>query len=208
MDRHLYTQATADGMMELPVFFGRVQGPNMWGRAVQLANGGVIGMTGRRRSAIANYVLFYGDHTLGTSVDPQLESYRILDQEVFEQIHDFPTGYCTPADGTNCTIDRYSADPSYFPDGRALIAHQPERTYVLQGEDLYLAYSQGSSEEERIESLRAYVPKRLGIALVDHHGTVEPLLDPPPGRALRFPGWVGRREGPRVQPGLSDETKT
>ena len=201
MDRHLYTQATADGMAEIPVFFGHLQGPNMWGRATQLANGLVFGMTGRRRSSIQNYVPFVADHTLGTGIESALPSHRIVDTTVFEQVIDFPDGYCTqPPDGPSCVIDRFYADPSYSPDGRALLAINPERTYVQQGEAMYLGYAQGSTDAERIASLAAYVPQHMGIYRMNARGDRELVLAPPAGAMLRYPVWVGRRAPPRVQP--------
>jgi mono/diheme cytochrome c family protein len=208
MDRHMYTQATADGMSELPVLLGRVQGPNMWGRAVQLANGGILGMTGRRRSSIDTYVPFFADHTLGTGVDPDMPSFAILDPKVYEQVIDFPNGYCTaPPEGPSCVIDRYYADPSYLPDGRALVAHNDAKTYVLHGEDMFLGHVQGDTEAARIESMRPFVPKHMGISAIDLHGKTERLLDPVPGTMLTSPVWVGKRWAPRKQPWKTDEAK-
>jgi 3-oxoacyl-[acyl-carrier protein] reductase len=209
MDRHMYQQAHADGMGEIPVLLGRSQGPNMWGKATQIANGGILGATGRRRSSIENYVLFFGDHTLGTGNDPAYAPVKILDPVVYEEVLDFPTGYCqSPPEGPSCVIDAFYGEPAYWPDGRAVIAHNPEKTYVAQGEQMFLGYSQGSTLDERVESMRPYVPKKMGLSLVDHHGTTSRLLDPPSGFALRFPTWVGRRHPPRVQPWKTDETKT
>lgn len=207
MDRHLYTQATGDGMMELPVLLGRAQGPNMWGKATQLANGLILGMTGRRRSSIANYVLFAGDHTLGLGLDASLAPIRILDQAVFEQIVDFPTGYCDARanrEGPSCFVDRFYADPSWAPDGRALIAYSPERTYVLQGEEMFLGYASGGTPDEAVASMLPYTPSRLGIAAVDHLGAVEVLVAAADGFMLRSPVWVGKRHPERVQPRMTD----
>ncbi|MFN7133735.1 MAG: hypothetical protein ACK4N5_16780, partial [Myxococcales bacterium] len=207
MDRHLYTQATADGNMELPVLFGRVQGPNMWGKAVQLENGLLLGTTGRRRSQIDNYVLFVAEHTLGTGADAAFQPMHILDRAVFEQMPDFPSGYCqNPPSGPGCVIDRYYADPAWAPDGRAFVAHNPETTYASQGEQMYLHYAKGSTQQQRIDSLAQWVPKRLGISLVDHAGNLTRVLEPPAGKSLRFPAWVGRRHPPRVQPWRTDES--
>ena len=193
MDRHMYVQSTPSGMMELPVLLGRVQGPNMWGKATELASGAILGMTGRRRSSIDNYVPFLGDHTLGTGLDPTLEPVKILDTKIFEEILDFPDGYCNnPPDGQNCVIDAFYADPSYAPDGRAFIAYNPDRTYVLQGEELYLAYAHGD-----FNNLYPYTPTRLGISLIDRRGQLTRVLDPPEGTMLRYPAWVGRRQPPR-----------
>lgn len=208
MDRHLYTQSRHDGMGEVPVFLGRSQGPNMWGKATQIANGSVLGMTGRRRSSIENYVVFAGDHTLGLGLDAALEPIRIFDSAVFEQVQDFPTGYCdarTNPEGPSCVVDRFYADVAWAPDGRALIAYSPERTYVLQGEDMYLGYANGSTLEEQLASMEPYLPRRLGIAAIDHRGQVQTILEPPADKMYRFPAWVGRRSQERRQPSRTDE---
>ena len=208
MDRHLYTQTTPDGLSDLPVLLGRVQGPNMWGRAIQLVNGGILGMTGRRRSSIDNYVPFFADHTLGTGNDETLKPFSILDVEAFEQILDFPTGYCNaPPDGPSCAVDRYYESPSWLPDGRALIGHNPEKTYVLRGEDMFLAYAKGDTEAARIASMEPFVPKRLGISAIDFEGKVERLLEPPAGKAIRYPVWIGKRWAPRKLAPKADESK-
>jgi hypothetical protein len=207
MDRHMYTQVAPDGLSDLPVLLGRVQGPNMWGRAVQLSNGGVLGMTGRRRSSIDNYVPFFGDHTLGTGNDPDVKPFSILDPKVFEEVIDFPTGYCVaPPDGPSCVVDRYYADPSYLPDGRALIAHNPEKTYVQKGEDMYLNYAKGSGDAA-VESMRLYVPHRLGISIIDMHGKVDRVMEPASGTAITSPIWIGKRQPPRKLAWNADETK-
>jgi hypothetical protein len=203
MDRHLYSQVAPDGSSDLPVLLGRVQGPNMWGRAVQLANGLVLGMTGRRRSAIENYVPFVADHTLGTGNDPSVQPMSILDTTVYEQVHDFPDGYCTaPPEGPSCVIDRYYADPSYLPDGRAFVAHNPEKTYVQRGEDMWLGYA-----KDTVESMRPYVPHHLGISILDHTGKLERVLDPDAGKAITSPVWIGKRAAPRKIVWKSDESK-
>ncbi len=183
MDRHLYSQSTADGASDLPVLLGAVQGPNMWGRALQLENGLIFGITGRRRSAIENYVTFVADHTLGTGNDPDLVPFSILDNTVYEQVLDFPDGYCTaPPEGPSCVISRYYAGASWFPDGRALVAHNPEKTYVQKGEDMWLNYAKGT-----VESLQPFVPHKLGVSVVDHKGTLERLLEPAAGTAISSP---------------------
>jgi hypothetical protein len=202
MDRHLYIQSTPDGASDLPVLFGRVQGPNMWGRALQLENGLVFGITGRRRSSIENYVPFVADHTLGTGNDSSVEPTTILDKTVFEQVLDFPTGYCTsPPEGPSCVISQYYADASWLPDGRALLAHNPEKTYVLHGEDMWLAYAKGT-----VESMRPYVPHRMGVAAMDHTGKLQRVLEPVSGTAMTSPVWIGKRRAPRRLPFKTDET--
>jgi hypothetical protein len=209
MDRHLYTQTAADGASEIPVLFGRLQGPNMWGRAVQLANGNVLGMTGRRRSSIDNYAPFVADHTLGLGLAGDTPSFSLLDQELFEQIADFPGGYCeAPPDGPNCKLDRYFADPSYAPDGTAYIAHNPETTYVLKGEEMFLGYAQGATLEEQLAAMLPYTPGKLGISRIDPEGTLERVMDPPADKMLTHPVWIGKRWAPVVQPNHTDETES
>jgi hypothetical protein len=209
MDRHLYTRSHADGMMELPVLLGRVQGPNMWGKATQLVNGAIVGITGRRRSSIDLYVAFEADHTLGAGVGGDVTSLTILDDHVYEEVLDFPGGYCTaPPEGTSCFVDRFYADAAWSPDGRALVAYSPNKTYVMQGTQMFDNYSTGASTDDRLASLDPYLPKGLGIAAMDMHGVVEPLIDPPADAMLRYPVWVGKRGAERVQPWTTDEGKT
>jgi hypothetical protein len=208
MDRHLYTQATADGMQEIPVLFGRVQGENMWGKATQLANGRLLGMTGSRRASVDNFILFSADHTLGTSTDPAVYPFENIDQNVFNQVLPFPNGYCiAPPEGSSCFVDRFYAEPSYSPDGRAFISHNPEKTYVQQGEDLFLNYSGAPPLADQLTRLAAYVPKKMGIWLADQRGQLEKFLDPPTGKMLRSPEWIGPRAPQRIQPSTVDETK-
>lgn len=209
MDRHLYTQATADGMQEIPVLFGRIQGPNMWGKAVQLSNGVLFGMTGSRRASVDLFVPFSGDHTLGTGIDPRLQPYRTIDQAVFDQILPFPNGYCVaPPEGSSCFVDRFYADPAYSPDGKAFIAHNPEKTYVQQGEDLFLNYAGAPPLNDQLARLANYVPKRMGIWKIDHRGQLTRVLEPAMGKLLRYPEWVGARGAERVQASTVDESKS
>src|SRR6185436_16766470 len=141
-------------------------------------------------------------------IDASLSPVTILDPTVFEEVIDFPDGYCTaPPEGPSCVIDQFYADPAFAPDGRAFIAHNPEKTYVSQGEDMFLGYATGATEDEQVESMRPFVPHRLGISLVDHAGAVTRVLEPPAGKALRFPAWVGKLQPPRVQPWVTDEAK-
>ncbi len=209
MDRHLYTQATADGMQEIPVLFGRVQGPNMWGKATQLANGTLLGMTGNRRASVDNFVPFSGDHTLGTGLDSAVTPITLLDQTVFDQVLPFPTGYCVnPPEGSSCFTDRFYAEPSYSPDGRAFISHNPVKTYVQQGEDLFLNYSGAAPLADQLTRLANFVPTRMGIWLIDHRGQLESFIEPAAGKMLRSPQWVGPRAPERVQVPTVDETKS
>ena len=208
MDRHLYAQSTHDGMMELPVLLGRTQGESRWGKAVELAGGAVLGMTGRRRGAADNYVPFLGDHTLGAGLADNPAAITVLDTTAHEQIAPWPNGYCrTPPDGDNCVIDRWYEDPAYAPDGRAFISHNPESTYVLQGESMYLEYSSGGTVEERVASMLPFTPERLGVYLTDHRGNVERVLEPASGFMLRYPAWVGVRHPPRAPATLTDEAE-
>ncbi|MCA9469414.1 MAG: hypothetical protein KC643_28775, partial [Nitrospira sp.] len=200
MDRFMYTQSTADGMMEMPVFLGRVQGPNMWEKATELANGGIIGITGRRRSETSQYVSFFADHTLGIGdIDPALRPFTILDETVFNQLQEL-TWCKEPPNGPNCVTDRFYADPNYAPDGRAFISFNPETTHVSQGELMYGKYGTGSTTDDKLSSLYQYTPARLGISLIDHRGQITTVLGPRDGYMNRFPTWVGKRTAPRIQP--------
>lgn len=212
MDRHMYTRAEPDGVTELPILGGNVQGPNMWGRAVSLANGIVVGITGRRRSSVENYTPFALDHTLGTGLEPTLGGFRMLDRTQFEQITDFPNGYCegaAPPDGQNCVMDRFYADPSFSPDGRALIAYSPDRVHVPVGTGMQVSYPRtGSTPEENLAALDPYFPRTLGISLMDENGAVTRLLEPVDGTMMRFPVWIGRRGPERVRPWTTDDAVT
>ena len=208
MDRHLYTKAQADGMMELPVLLGRAQGPNMWGKATQLINGALVGITGRRRSSIDLYVPFEADHTLGAGVGGDVTGLSILDTAVYEQIKDFPGGYCeSPPEGASCFMDRFYADASWSPDGGVLIAYTAKKTYAMQGTQMFNNYAKGATLDQQQASLDPYLPKELGIARMDMHGKVEPLIAPAAGTMLRYPAWVGRRAPERIQPWKADESK-
>jgi hypothetical protein len=207
IDRHMYQQARADGMGEIPVLFGRNQGPSMWGKAAEIANGTVIGMTGIRRGALDNFVPFAADHTLGsgTQLNPGLASYVLLDPELKATIPEF--GYCEPKEGANCKIPRFFEDANYSPDGRAFVAHDPNTVYTKQGEEMYRDYGVGTTVEERLASLAPYLPKSLGISLIDHRGKVERFLDPEAGTSYRYPAWVGPRQKPAPQAWITDEAQ-
>lgn len=208
MDRHLYTQSTPDGMMELPVLFGRSQGPNMWGQALQSVDGRIVGATGRRRSSVANYVVFVADHTLGAGADPGVVTHRILDEEVFEQVRDFPGGFCEqPPEGPSCTTSRITLDPAWAPDGRVFVAHHDAPTHVLQGEDMFLAYAGGGSFDEQMQRLREASPAALGIWLLEPStGAVDVVKAPDDGKLLRYPVWIGARARPAVKPMVAPPT--
>jgi hypothetical protein len=206
MDRHLYIRATPDGQMEIPTLFGRFQGNNMWGKALQLANGTLLGMTGRRRGAVDLWEPFLADHTLGTGIEADLTSYALLDPEVDTLETHF--AYCSePPDGINCVVDRFYADPTWSPDGRAFIAINPEPTHVTQGDAMYGLYSEGNTTEERLVSLEPFLPQNMGIWLIDHTGERTPFVDPEPGMMLRYPTWVGPRSPPRQRPWVTDESQ-
>jgi hypothetical protein len=204
-DRHLYIRTTPDGMMEVPPLFGRQQGVNMWGKAIQMSNGVLLGMTGRRRASVDLWQPFMADHTLGTGIEEGLTSFTLLDPEA--DVLEAHFGYCTePPDGINCVVPRFYADPAWSPDGRAFIALNPEPTYVTQGDAMYGLYSDGANLEERLVSLEPYLPQHLGIWLLDHKGAREPFIEPLAGRMLRYPAWVGPRSPPPVLEEVTDET--
>lgn len=203
MDRHLYIQSSADGMMEQPVLFGRLQGPNMWGAMTQLSNGGLVGMTGLRRGSISSFVPFFADHTIGTGIDEAFSSFTVLDPEIVAEMDD-EFAYCVdPPEGKNCHTSRFYDDPSYAPDGRALITHHPRKTYYSSSEsaDQFWQNYGGSAD-----AIAAFVPA-LNVSLINFRGEVSPLLVPPKGRSFRYPTWVGMREAPIPQPQITDETK-
>ena len=205
MDRHLYIRSSPDGMMEMPPLFGRQQGANMWGKAIQLANGSLLGMTGRRRGSVELWQPFLSDHTLGTGIEEGLTSYALLDPETDTLESHF--AYCSePPDGINCVVPRFYADPAWSPDGRAFIALNPEPTYVTQGDAMYGLYSSGTNLEERLASLQPYLPQRMGIWLLDHKGARQPFIEPPAGRMFRYPAWVGPRSSPPAYPEFTDES--
>lgn len=201
MDRHLYVRSTADGMMEMPVLFGRTQGPNMWGPITQLANGGFVGMTGHRRGSINLFVPFFADHTIGLGLDSTYPGFTILDPAIVAEM-DESFAYCdTPPDGRNCWTSRFYADPSYAPDGRVLVSHHPTRTQYANDDDddqFYLRYGRDPA------LVQPYVPE-LQIALMDMHGTVQTLITPRDGRSLRYPVYVARRWPPLEQRQRTDE---
>jgi hypothetical protein len=205
-DRHLYIRTSPDGLMELPPLFGRFQGNNMWGKAVQLANGTFLGMTGRRRGATDLWEPFLADHTLGTGFEDGLTSYALLDPEIDTLEPHF--AYCRePPDGINCVVDRFYADPAWSPDGRAFVTLNPEPTHVTQGDAMYGSYSSGATTEERLASLAPYLPQSMGISLLDHGGGREPFVQPEEGRMLRYPAWVGARHPPRQREWITDESQ-
>ena len=216
MDRHMYGQATADGMMELPVLLGRRQGPNNWGKAFEMVNGLIVGMTGRRRGELDNYAPFVADHTVGVQgLDPGLEGFQgfeIIDTAYHEEIGAYPNGFCptnidaeTAESTPNCTISQLVLDASWTPHDRALVAYNPEKTYIGIGEQFFDTYASGGSVEERQESARRYLPKHLGVGLYDLDGGVQTLIENAPGTFVRYPVWIGRRQPPRIQPEVTDE---
>ena len=208
MDRHLYTQTEADGKELLPVFMGRVQGPNMWGKWTQLANGLMLGMTGARRAVISNYVPFVADHTLGTSANAKFKPFAHLDESLFKEVLPYPNGYCkTPPNGANCRISRFYEDPSYSPDGRSFVTFTPNPFYTMRGSEMFTSYAKGSDLKQRLTSLSPYLPKGMGIYLLDHKGKREAFLRPTSGRMYRYPVWVGRRHPPTKQSWITDESK-
>jgi hypothetical protein len=216
MDRHFYVQSTADGMMEVPLLVGRHQGPNMWGAAVELVNGLVLGETGRRRAQMDLYSPFLSDHTLGISTataftDGLYRGYREIIPDLHAELDDYGFCYATssPADAAvadNCSLSRYIRDPSWLPDGRVLVTYNPERTYLTEGEQFTLFYTRGDNVADRQASAQAYLPRQMGIGVMDRHGNVATHLDNPDGTLLRYPVWVGRRQPPRIQQRHTDES--
>lgn len=214
MDRHMYVQSTADGMMELPVLGGAMQGPNMWGPAFQTNNGRVLGLSGRRRGELENYAPFWFDHTLGVAgVDQNFTEtlgFQFVPPGYLDEIGDYPNGYC-PSGGTpatnantpNCFVSRLTLDPSYLPDGRALVAYNPEKTYIGIGERFYLNYGSGNVTETA-----QYLPKRLGIGVVDQAGNATTLINNQDGFMDRYPVWVAVRQRPHLQTAVTDEDQT
>jgi len=215
MDGHLYTQATADGMMEIPVLFGRGQGPNQWGKWTELGNGALAMITGMRLGETNRFTASIGDHTMGTGLDTNAESFRFMDPALMDEFGAWPDSFCEePPDGINCQGSHFTEDVNYFPDGRALVSHNPEITYYAQGETMvnrYGVWPEGIWGEERLEllyeGLTDYVPKAMGIYLMDHKGELTLLHDNEEGRAYRYPVWVGKRQAPRIQPVVTDESE-
>ncbi len=204
MDRHLYTQSTADGMMELPVIFGRVQGQNMWGNMVELANRSFIGITGRRIGPQTLFQAFYADHTLGTGFDENFESFTLFDKEVDDQVDIYFPKCSDPPLGRNCFTNRYYGSASYSPDGRALITYNDKKTYY-PGDSLYFQTTYGALAEDKASGYDPYLPE-LQVALIDSRGNVETVLTPPANRSFRYPTWVGKRESPVIQERVTNES--
>jgi hypothetical protein len=209
MDRNMYVQAEPDGMMELPVFLGRMQGPNAWGTAFELADGRFFGLTGRRRATAGLYTPFLSDHTLGISNVAQYPAgedhgFNIVWSDHHAELDEF--GFCranTPEEAAlapRCSLSFWFGEPAYAPDGGALFSYNPERTYLNEGEGFTLTYARGASTQALIDSARPYFPKHMGIGRFSPDGTVSTLLPNPPGTMLRNPVWVGVRHAPRVLP--------
>ncbi len=216
MDRHMYIRATPDGMMEVPVFLGRVQGPDMWGRAVQLADGTLLGMTGRRRATTSLYSPFLAEHSAGISnvtnyTDGAWHGFKFMFPALESELDEY--GFCTAttpeaaATAPRCSLSQRIDDPSWAPNGGVLVTSNPERTYIPEGEGFFLTFGRGAGVADRQASVAPYLPQHQGIAALDRDGTIRRLLDPPAGRMLRWPVWVGRRWAPRVRPQVTDETR-
>lgn len=207
MDRHLYTQTTQDGMMELPVLLGHVQGQSMWGSLAELPGGALLGITGRRRGSVEQFQAFIADHTLGTGLDPDYVSFAELDPALESELDIFGALCNSPPDGPNCSTARHYDDASYAPLDGALIAHNPVRTYYAEtGVNDNLFQDRYSSKGD-FASLQPYLPEHR-IAFIDRKGNVRELIQPGPDRALRFPTWVGRRQAPILQEARTDESQS
>lgn len=209
-DRHMYLQAHADGMLEMPVLGGALQGPSAWGKAFEANNGALIGLTGRRRGELTNYVPFVFDHTMGIeTTDNSYTGYVGFQYPLegyMDEIGDYPNGYCptnlSPEERVNtknCFVSKLIQDPSYLPDNRALVAYNPEKTYIGEGERFVLGYAKGSGASEMQKNAQPYLPKRLGIGVMDQEGDLEVLIPNESGYMYRYPVWVGPRQHPRVQ---------
>ena len=177
MSRH----ATADGMMELPVLFGRIQGENMWGGIVQAVGGDLLGITGRRRGSVNLFQAFFADHTLGTGIDPDVTSFAVLDPAIESEMA--PTfSYCnTPPDGPNCSTARFYGDIAWEPTGGALITYNPQRTYYKahdEADEIFQEYY-GSGVRQDWDGLQPWLP--------------EPAIARRPLQTGRGPGTVGSR---------------
>jgi len=211
MDRHLYVQSLADGMMENPVLGGRLQGQNMWGKAFQSNNGAIFGLTGRRRGEISNYAPFVFDHTMGIATTnsnfTEPGGFQVVPEGYLEELGDYPQGFCPDNLGNpqqasttkNCFLSELMLDPSYLPDGRALIAYNPEKTYIGEGEDFFANYASGSELQQIQQSVIPWLPKKLGIGVIDQTGNRSVLLPNRAGMMMRYPVWVGSRQHPRIQ---------
>lgn len=206
MDRHSYVQMTADGMMELPVLFGRTQGRNMWGGISQLNNGRTIGMTGRRRGSISLFVPFSADHTTGTGLDASFPGFEILDETVDGEMDD-SYAYChfdennSDEENQNCFTSKFYDDPSYAPNGEALITYHPTRTYYSNDDSADAFWNRYGGS---IQAVMPYVPE-LTVALIDEKGDTQVLLTPEDGRSFRYPTWVGKRQAPVIQKSVTNE---
>ncbi|HVT34467.1 MAG TPA: hypothetical protein VHE37_02705, partial [Nevskiaceae bacterium] len=205
-DRHMYLQSSADGMVELPTLMGHTQGPNMWGKATQLNDGLILGLTGNRRGAANNVQPFIADHTLGSNLDPSFVSEKQIGPDVLGQFQAFPNSYCTsPPDGPNCSTSQYFADANWSPDGRALVVQNTSKTYMgnfndnqnEDGESFYTTYNS-------LDPLN-YLPQDMGISMIDKSGAVQVFIANPAGTILRYPVWVGRRQPPTPQSAVTNE---
>ena len=213
IDANLYAQATADGMMEIPVLFGRSQGA-FWGKLIEINNGALIAITGMRQGVTRLFTASVGDHTLGTGLDTNQESFKFMDPSLMDEFGAWPSSYCAePPDGPNCIGSHFTEDAHYFPGGGALVSHNPEDTYYAQGEKMWTKYAKAEpgtwgdvQMQQMLASVVPYLPKKMSIYVMDHHGTLSLLHSNSEGRALRYPVWVGKRQAPRIQPVVTDES--
>src|SRR5690606_38445239 len=97
-------------------------------------------------------------------------------------------------------ISQLIVDTAYMPDGRALVSHNPEVTYIGKGERFTLNYARGNSASARQQSAEPYLPQRVNISALDQQGNITPLIpNDNTGWMYRYPTWVGKRQHPRIQ---------
>ncbi|MDB5037239.1 MAG: hypothetical protein JWQ35_767 [Bacteriovoracaceae bacterium] len=222
MDRHMYTQMSADGQMEMPILFGRTQGPNRWGNAFQMTNGMIFGITGIRRGSIDLLVPFAADHTLG-GVDPNFAALKILPQSLMDELQPYLNGvhnddypYCYTQDygpnSRNCRVSQFFSNPAWSPDGRAFVSHNPDVTYLGnggEGEDFYRDLKNFTPDPNH-PVFGSYLPQKMGISIMDQKDAshLQIFLHNDAGYMYRYPQWVGKREAPKIQPWKTDESQT
>ncbi len=146
---------------------------------------------------------FSADHTTGTGLDPVFPGFEILDPAIDAEM-DESFAYCSnPPEGQNCHTSRFYDDPTYAPNGTALITYHPNKTYY-SNDDAADGFWQNYGGS--IQAIMPYVPE-LTVASIDHAGNTQVLLTPPTGRAFRYPSWVGRIQPAAIQAEVTDEAQ-